>query len=261
MNALTMRTRILETILTALEPADFVLALWQGGSAAHGYTDEWSDLDLEAMVEDNRVQETFDILENALETIAPIRFKYRVPEPTWHGHSQCYYQLEGVSPFLIIDFAILKRSSPNHFLDVERHGQAVVAFDKADLVKPSPLKRHQHGVKMQARLAQLKLTFDFLQVFVKKEIHRGHLAEAIANYHVYTLQPLLELLGIIYRPHRYDFRNAKYFSRDFPPEAKVRVEPLYCVVDLVDLADKQHHAAQLFAEALPQAEKSVQAWT
>jgi len=101
MNALTMRTRILETILTALEPADFVLALWQGGSAAHGYTDEWSDLDLEAMVEDNRVQETFDILENALETIAPIRFKYRVPEPTWHGHSQCYYQLEGVSPFLI----------------------------------------------------------------------------------------------------------------------------------------------------------------
>jgi predicted nucleotidyltransferase len=255
-----MRTAILETITAALEPVDFVLALWQGGSAAHGYTDQWSDLDLEVIVEDDGVQATFDLLEQALATIAPIRFKYRVPEPIWHGHSQCYYQLEGISSFLIIDFAILKRSSPNRFLEVERHGKAVVSFDKAHLLNPSPLDRHQHGLKMQARFAQLKLTFEFLQVFVKKEINRGHVAEAIANYHAYTLQPLVELLGMIYRPHRYDFRNAKYFSRDFPPEIKAQVEPLYCVVDLADLANKQHQAEQLFAGALPQAEQAVQAW-
>lgn len=40
-DGLTMRTRILETIIAALEPVDFVLALWQGGSA-QGF---WQEMD------------------------------------------------------------------------------------------------------------------------------------------------------------------------------------------------------------------------
>ncbi|WP_017316523.1 nucleotidyltransferase domain-containing protein [Mastigocladopsis repens] len=50
-----MREKVLQTIITALQPQDFVLAFWQGGSAAHGYTDEWSDIDIEVIVEDNFV--------------------------------------------------------------------------------------------------------------------------------------------------------------------------------------------------------------
>ncbi|MEG5019330.1 MULTISPECIES: nucleotidyltransferase domain-containing protein [unclassified Microcoleus] len=46
-----MRQIILEKIVSTLQPLDFVLALWQGGSAAHGYTDEWSDLDIAVVVE------------------------------------------------------------------------------------------------------------------------------------------------------------------------------------------------------------------
>lgn len=78
--------------------------------------------------------------------------------------------------------------------------------------------------------------------------------EAIAGYHTRTLQPLVELLGMVYRPHRYDF-NAKYFSRDFPPEIVARVEPLYCVTDLADLAKKQQRSSSLFAE-MPLAEEA-----
>ncbi|HEY9707273.1 MAG TPA: hypothetical protein V6D48_03620 [Oculatellaceae cyanobacterium] len=44
-----MRQRILEMIVATLEPKDFVLALWQGGSAAHGYTDVWSDIDIQVI--------------------------------------------------------------------------------------------------------------------------------------------------------------------------------------------------------------------
>lgn len=89
-----MREEIVETITAALEPLDFVLALWQGGSAAHGYTDEWSDIDIEVIVEDNCVEEIFDIVEKSLKTSSEISFKYRIPEPTWHRHSQCFYQLK-----------------------------------------------------------------------------------------------------------------------------------------------------------------------
>ncbi|BAY43025.1 hypothetical protein SAMD00079811_06030 [Scytonema sp. HK-05] len=253
-----MREKILQTIIAALQPKDFVLALWQGGSAAHGYTDEWSDIDIVVIVEDNFVQQTFDTLEAALQTISEISFKYRVPEPTWHGHSQCFYQLAEVSPFLAIDFAVMKRSSRNDFLEVERHGKAAIAFDKANLVVPTNLNREEHFSKMKQRFQQLQMLYKFKQIFVTKQINRGHLAQAIVNYQSHTLSPLVELLGMIYRPYRYDFMNLKYFYRDFPPEVVARVEQLYCVTDLADLAKKQQLAQEMFAETLPRVEQALQ---
>ena len=74
-----MRKRILETIIATLQPKEFILALWQGGSAAHGYTDEWSDIDIVAIVEDNYVEETFNLLEKSLLTISKIKLNFRVP--------------------------------------------------------------------------------------------------------------------------------------------------------------------------------------
>ncbi|MBD2101462.1 nucleotidyltransferase domain-containing protein [Leptolyngbya sp. FACHB-261] len=253
-----MRTAILETIIAALQPLDFVLAFWQGGSEAQGYTDEWSDLDLQVIVQDNHVQETFDALEKSLRTLAPIQFKWRVPEPTWHGHGQCFYQLAGVSPFLFIDFVLIQHSHANHFLEVERHGNVVIGFDKANLVVPPPLNRSEHFLRMQERLAQLSMTFDFLQVLVKKEINRGRLIEALTNYHAFTLRPLVELLNMVHRPYRYDFR-AKYFSRDLPAGIVTRVEPLYCITDLANLIQKQHLAEAFWVETLPDAKAKLKA--
>jgi predicted nucleotidyltransferase len=252
-----MREKILAAVIAALEPKDFVLAFWQGGSAAHGYTDRWSDLDIEVIVEDNFIQATFEIFEAALESLSEISFKYRVPEPTWHGHSQTFYQLADASPFLVIDFAVMKRSSPNDFLEIERHGNPVIAFDKANLVTPKHLNKKEHFDKMQARFEQLKQIYYFLQLFVKKEIERGHLAQAITNYQNYTLAPLVELLGMIYRPERYDFRNLKYFNRDFPAEIVAQVELLYCISDLNDLIAKQQVAEQIFSENLPLVEERL----
>ena len=254
-----MRQRILETIIATLEPKDFVLALWQGGSAAHESTDEWSDIDIQVIVEDDRVQETFDIVEESLKTLSEIGFKWRVPEPTWHGHSQCFYQLEEASPFLFIDFVVLKQSSPNDFLELERHGKLVIEFGKANVLVQPSLNRSEHLSKMQQRLAILRKTFDFFQIIVKKEINRGYLVSALSNYHTYTLQPLVELLGMVYRPERYDFRT-KYFYRDFPTEVIARVEPLYCVMNLADLAAKQQQAEVLFSETLPRGDKALQLW-
>ncbi|MEG5048821.1 nucleotidyltransferase domain-containing protein [Microcoleus sp. B4-C1] len=248
-----MRQIILEKIVSTLQPLDFVLALWQGGSAAHGYTDEWSDLDIAVVVEDNCVQQTFDIVEKALAEIGEIELKYRVPEPAWHGQSQCFWRLKETPPFLLIDFAVFRRSSKNEFLEIERHGNVPIAFDKANQIVPHPVDKSKHLSTMQSRLNDLKISFDLLQPLVKKEIYRGHLVDAIGNYHNWTLLPLVELLGMIYRPHRYDF-ELKYFSRDFPRPIVDRVAPLFCIANLEDLAVKQQIAEAFFAESLPLAE-------
>ncbi len=103
----------------------------------------------------------------------------------------------------------------------------------------------------KARFAPASLTFKFLQIQVKKEINRGHRVEAVVNYYTYSLQPLLELLGMVYRPYRYDFRNAKYFSRDFPPEVVARVVSHSYIMDLADLARKQDLAELLSWKPYP----------
>ena len=251
-----MRQIILEKIVSTLQPLDFAIALWQGGSAAHGYTDEWSDLDIAVVVEDNCVEETFDIVETALAEIAEIELKYRVPEPAWHGHSQCYWRLKETPPFLLIDFAVFRRSRRNNFLEIERHGKVAIAFDKPNLIVPPHLDTNKHFPQMVARFNEIKIRFDLLQPRVKKEIYRGHLVDAIGNYHNWTLLPLIELLGMIYCPHRYDF-ELKYFTRDFPPEIVDRVAPLFCIANLEDLAAKQQIAEDFFAETLPLAEAKL----
>jgi hypothetical protein len=132
-----------------------------------------------------------------------------------------------------------------------------MAFDKANLVVQTSLNRSEHFSKMQERLLALRKTFDFFQIIVRKEINRGHLVSAISNYHTYTLQPLIELLGMVYRPERYDFKT-KYFYRDFPTEVITCVELLYCVMNLADLASKQQQAEILFAKTLPRVEEALQ---
>ena len=252
-----MRDKILEKLITTLEPLDFALALWQGGGAASGYTDEWSDIDIHVIVQDDRVEETFDIVETSLKSISEIKFKYRIPEPTWHGHSQCFYQLAGANPFLAIDFVVMKLSNSNHFLEVERHGQALFGFDKGNYLVPPALDRNEHFSKMQERFEHLKKTFGFMQIFVKKEINRRHFIEAVAGYHNYTLNGLVEVLAMVYRPYKYDFKF-RYISRDFPADVIARLEPLFSIVDIDDLAEKQHSAELLFTQTVPLVEETLQ---
>ncbi|MBL8045934.1 MAG: nucleotidyltransferase domain-containing protein [Anaerolineales bacterium] len=65
------RHQILHTLQTALEPHNYVYAMWEGGSAAFGRADEWSDVDVQIVVEDERVSEAFAAAEAALLSLSP----------------------------------------------------------------------------------------------------------------------------------------------------------------------------------------------
>ena len=100
-----------------LEICDFlrsreeVLAIWEGGSAATGFEDEWSDLDLITVTEQKAGDEIFEgWIASGLFT--RIVRRYRVPEPTWHGMSQCFYQLKD-SPEFFMRSATVAKDNPN----------------------------------------------------------------------------------------------------------------------------------------------------
>jgi len=66
------REPILKALQQGLEPLDYVLAMWEGGAAAFDRVDEWSDIDIQFVVEDGRADEAFVVIERVLEALSPI---------------------------------------------------------------------------------------------------------------------------------------------------------------------------------------------
>lgn len=248
---LISREDILKVLVQALEPLDYVHALWEGGAAAFDRIDKWSDLDVQVVANDDRVTEVFMAVEQALCILSPIALKYEVPSPTWHGHTQRFYRLSRASKFLLVDVAVMQRSHPNNFLQPEIHGQAVIHFDKSGLIQFQPLDQLALDAQIQARLAKLQVTFSLFQTLTLKELHRHNDIEALIFYHNFTLQPLIEVLRIKYQPVRHDFYT-RYLYYDLPAEVVAQLESLFFVTNRKDLREKRVVAEKWFYQTLSQ---------
>ena len=74
------RDKIVQTLVSVLEPLEYVHAFWEGGAAAFNRIDEWSDIDLYVVVDDDRVDAAFGVVEKTLKSLSPIKQKYSVPQ-------------------------------------------------------------------------------------------------------------------------------------------------------------------------------------
>jgi len=241
------RNTIIQTLVEALRPLDYVHAFYEGGAAAFDRIDEWSDIDAYVIVDDDRVDQTFLVVEKALKALSSIKQKLAVPQLPWPGVSQAFYRLEGASEYLIIDLAVLKLSSPEKFLESEIHGNVVFYFNKDNSAMPPPLDKEAFVKKLHARLDRLKIRFDMFSNFVQKELNRANYLEAIEWYYAFTLAPLVEVLRIKHNPFHYDFRM-RYIHRELPPETIKKLEQFYFVKEESDLQQKYYEAVKWFQE-------------
>ena len=235
------RKQIITALTAALKPLPFTNALWEAGSAAFGRADKWSDIDIHIDVADDKVEETFAAIETALLTLTPITLKVRVPEPTWHGHSQKFYQLENASPYLMIDVAVMKASSTSKFTEREVHGEARILFDKLDVVQAKPVDIELLEQTLRARIQYWQANFEWMQLLVTKSLLREQPLDALAFYNGMVVRPLVELLRIKYDPHRYNF-GQRYLHHYLPPADIVRLTELTFVGDSADIPTKQARA-------------------
>ncbi len=233
------RDTIIGALVRQLEPLDFALTLWEAGSAAFGRVDAYSDIDLHLIIEDDGVEEAFVEAELALNSVSAITDKYRVPEPTWHGHSQAFYKLgDEVPEFMVVDLGVMKRSSGDKFAQPEVHGEAVVLFDKVDGLAVEPFDFGEHTAVLRERVDEIEVMFARDQIYVRKEILRGNLLDAIHFYPWMTIRPLVELLRIKYDPTRYQW-GQRYLSYYLPEAEREKLESINLIQDLADLAEKQ----------------------
>jgi hypothetical protein len=245
------RQEIIDALHGALKEADWVRAAWLGGSDASGRTDEYSDVDLCVVVEDDRVEDGFDLIRGAAERLSPIAHRFRMPEPAWHGLSQEFLSLADANPHHFLDYVVMKQSTPpeHRFLERERHGEALVLFDRDGFVTAPPMDREAHAKKMAARLPALREQFFLFQPLVTRGPARGHLAEAPVVYQSMTLRPLIEILRMRYCPDRYDY-GPRYIDRDLPPEWRAEIERLAYPPDAPTLLEYQARAAAHVAAEL-----------
>jgi hypothetical protein len=243
------RREIIQTLVDVLKPLDFVHALYEGGAAAFNRMDEWSDIDLYAVVDDGRAKETFSEVEKALVSLSSIAQKLEITQLPWPGVSQVFYRLKEASHYQLIDFAVLENSSPEKFLEREIHGEAVFYFNKAGKIDIPPLDKVEFRRKMLERHRKLKKRFELFNIFVQKEINRSNYIEAIELYRNFTLAALVEALRMKQNPLHYDFKT-KYIYYELPGETVLSLEKLYFVKDVNDLKRKYKKATKWFEEAI-----------
>ena len=237
--------QVLQVLVEALEPLKYSHALWEGGAAAFDRLDEWSDIDLHLVVDDDHVEDAFIIVDRVLESLSPIDLKYEIPQPTWHGHTQAFYRLEHSGRFMIVDLVVMQLSHPEKYLETELHGQGVVHLDKSAVVQPPTFDWDAHQLLLKERLATLNVTFDLFQFLTLKEINRGNDLEAISFCYRFTLNPLVEVLRIKHTPARYNFYT-RHVHYDLPEQVINELRELFFIVDLDDLRAKRERAEGWF---------------
>lgn len=243
------RSRIIAALISALEPLPCVYALWEGGSAAFGRLDQYSDLDLMADADHEQHAYVLSTVEQVLAELSPIELRFQLPEPTWHGHTQVFLQLRDTAPWLMIDFVVMKHSQGMRFNEVEQHGHPVVYFDKCGVVTETCLDADVLQAQVRGRIEQLRITFPLFQPLVSKELLRGRALDALSFYHSLILRPLVEMLRLRYCPQRWSF-GMRYLYFDLPAAVVAQLEPLAYVSSPEELPDTLQAAAALFQATL-----------
>lgn len=244
---LISRSDVLGAISDRLRPLSFVHALWEGGAIGFGRLDEWSDIDLYALVDDDRADESFAAIEDALRSVSPIEVKYDIGQTGFSGVYQAFYRLEGASEFMVLDMAVVTVSAPDLFLEEETHGTPSFLFCKLKETPKPSLDRPALRARIADRVRRLRSRMDLFQAFVQKEINRGHAVEALDIYRSVVLGSLTELLRIRYNPVHHGFQT-RYLYRELPTDVVQKLESLYFVKDMEDLEGKCVSARRWFDE-------------
>lgn len=241
------REIIIRTLVDSLEHIDYVYSLWEGGAAAFSRLDDWSDIDLYLIVDDNRVNDAVHEVETALNSLSPIEQKYEPKPMNWQEMYQAFYKIRDTSKYLLVDLAVLKISSPEKFLDPKIHGKAVFYFNKLNKKLFEDCGVASESVRRT--IVRLKTKFDMFNIFVQKEINRGNSLEAIDLYYNVTISILVEVLRIKYYPQHHEFKM-RYVHYELPLEVIEKLEYLCFVKNPQELQKKYDYATMWFNEII-----------
>jgi predicted nucleotidyltransferase len=244
MNAAHYRRAVIEAVIARLLPMGAVRALFEGGSAATGRLDDYSDIDLVIVAPLAAADEAFDGVEAAL---APhiISHVWRVDPPPFPDTAQRFYFLADAPRFFAVDCVVVTEAAAGQFLERERHGTPLVYFDRTGKIRARPADATALALRRTRRWKQLQGAVPIYAMLVDKELTRGRPLEAMGFYQA-LLRALIEVLGIAHRPDRFDF-GWRYVETQLPEDERKRLARFAFVADPTALRER---APELVAELL-----------
>lgn len=142
---------MIDAVVPALRSLDAVEAVWEGGSAATGRLDAFSDIDLCIVAAADRTDQVFDAVERALAAVAPIEHTWRVEPPAFRDMAQRFYLLADAPPYFAVDCSVLAPAGVEQFLERERHGEPLAYFDRAGRTVPRTRRSAATGSRRSGR--------------------------------------------------------------------------------------------------------------
>jgi len=214
------RTKIIEVLKSQLQQLEHIHAMWLEGSLAEKDSDDYSDLDIWFSVDDDKLRSIFDDIEQVLETIAPIDFKFVLKPNGELGHN--VYHLEGMSEFISLDINT-QRISRNIVLTegVDIHE---TIFDKSGVIRTK--QRDVIEFNKEIELAELLKFIDYSALSVKKNTIREKRIESREYYRNILIHVLEYLRKKASVSEKVDF-GFKHMYKDIPNSEAKKIEEFY----------------------------------
>lgn len=245
MNAANYRRWVIEALIARLLALPAVRACFEGGSAATGRLDDFSDVDLVIVAALAAAPAAFEAVESGLSTLTEITHVWQVDPPLFPDTAQRFYFLAGAPPYFAVDCVVVAEQAVPRLLERERHGEPLVYFDRTGTIKARPLDRPALAARRAKRRQQLRGAVPVFAMLVEKELARGRSLEALGFYQA-LLRALLETLGMEHRPDRFDF-EWRYVETQLPLSARQLLAHYAFVADAAALRER---APRLAAELL-----------
>ncbi|MDF2537499.1 MAG: hypothetical protein K0S76_520 [Herbinix sp.] len=253
-NTLLNRERIIGHLKERLIPLPYVYAMWLEGADASGLVDEFSDLDIYVDFEDEYEMETKAAVEEALKELAEIDYKSVIP----HGHPklrQNIYHLSGTDEYQMIDFCFqLHSRDRQEYIYIKNNAVegAMVLFDKDQIIRYKDFNAEEFQEQNTGRRMECKYRYS-QHSRVLKYVYRKQYLEAYAYYNRYVLEPLIDLLRIIYTPANADYYLI-HISHHIPAEERKRLEFFAQIASLEDIERKTKLAEEWFEKLVEKCE-------
>ena len=238
------RRNIIEAVIARLLPLSAARACFEGGSAATGRLDDYSDIDLVVVAPLDAALGVFEAVEAALAPHA-ISHTWRVEPAPFPGTAQRFYFLADAPLFFAVDCVVVTEESVGQFLERERHGEPLVYFDRTSRIRSRPVDAKALAERQERRREQLRGAVPVYAMLVKKELARERPLEALGFYQA-LLRALLEVLGLEHRPDRFDF-GWRYVETELPEPTRALIARYGFIADANSLRER---APELEAELL-----------
>lgn len=235
---------------TYLQSINGVIAIWEAGSAATNQLDTYSDLDLSILCQVDQVEGVIKSVLEYLQTHHGIKHQFRMPEPTWHGFSQCFIEIENMPELFYLDIVFIKETLKDWFLESDRHGIAQVWYDPSNRYHTT--KSTEEDIHNRVRRVYKQATaIDFLtELEFLKALKRKSYTDAFVYHFQYLNRHLIPLLNILHRKEKCDF-GIRYINRDYPKMDFEKIQALLIVTSIEEI-EMHYHVMKAWFESLKQ---------